>query len=52
MRKCKCLASIPSTNVLCRLKEGAEIVVGTPGRIIDFVETNKLDLSQVCSYPP
>lgn len=29
------------------LKAGAEIVVGTPGRVMDFVETGKLPLSKV-----
>lgn len=29
------------------LNSGIEIVVGTPGRIDDFVKTNKLDLSRV-----
>jgi hypothetical protein len=31
------------------LKAGAEIVVGTPGRVMDFVETGKLPLSKVRS---
>ena len=29
------------------LREGVDIVVGTPGRVQDFVSSGKLDLSQV-----
>jgi len=32
------------------LQKGVDIVVGTPGRIEDFVKTKKLDLSQICFY--
>lgn len=33
-----------------QLERGADIVVGTPGRVEDFVKTGKLDLSQVRFY--
>ena len=29
------------------LREGVEIVTGTPGRIMDFVESGKLPLDQI-----
>lgn len=32
------------------LQAGAEIVVGTPGRLIDFVETGKLPLDKASGY--
>lgn len=34
-------------HLCCRLREGVEVVVGTPGRIIDFVESGKLGLDSV-----
>lgn len=40
--RCKPHAILPR-----RLREGVEVVVGTPGRIIDFVESGKLSLDQV-----
>lgn len=37
-----------SDNSLCAAgPAGAEIVVGTPGRVIDFVESGKLPLDKV-----
>ena len=32
---------------LCELRNGVDIVVGTPGRIIDLIDQDALDLSQV-----
>ncbi|KAF5826386.1 concanavalin A-like lectin/glucanase domain-containing protein [Dunaliella salina] len=46
LRSVLLVGGVDSGPQLRQLKEGAEIVVGTPGRIIDFVETKKLDLSQ------
>jgi len=34
------------------LKRGAQIVLGTPGRIIDLIERGALDLSHVRFHPP
>lgn len=53
-------ASAPSLTVGCyyggspyppmerQLRSGVDIVVGTPGRIIDLIDRNALDLSEVC----
>lgn len=35
------------TEQLRRLKQGVQIVVGTPGRLLDLVEKGKLDLSKI-----
>lgn len=32
------------------LKDGVDIVVGTPGRVLDFIEKGNLSLVQVISY--
>lgn len=38
---------LPPVCLLAHSAAGAEIVVGTPGRVIDFVETGKLPLDKV-----
>ncbi|KAL6067962.1 ATP-dependent RNA helicase ddx1 [Balamuthia mandrillaris] len=43
-----CTGGVPMGPILSALKSGAcHIVTGTPGKIIDLVETNKLDISNV-----
>lgn len=37
----------PIDRQMRMLKEGADIVVGTPGRVIDLMERRKLDLSEI-----
>ena len=32
------------------LKQGAQVVVGTPGRILDHIRRNTLNLSELKSY--
>jgi hypothetical protein len=47
-------AQLLATALLCwlqvrLLREGVDIVVGTPGRVLDFVESGKIPLDQVGS---
>jgi ATP-dependent RNA helicase DeaD len=37
----------PYSPQITRLKKGVDIVVGTPGRLLDLIDRNVLDLSQV-----
>ena len=38
---------VPSRNQIASLENGAHIVVGTPGRVMDLLEREKLDLSNL-----
>eukprot|EP00049_Salpingoeca_infusionum_P001017 m.44229 g.44229 ORF g.44229 m.44229 type:complete len:734 (-) comp10825_c1_seq6:1035-3236(-) len=47
IRDCLLIGGVSAKDQLATLKKGVEVVVGTPGRILDFVNTGKLDLSRV-----
>lgn len=47
IRECLLIGGVNVKDQLRDLQNGVEIVVGTPGRIEDFVEKGKLDLSNV-----
>ena len=34
-------------NIVQRLESGVDVVVGTPGRILDLAQSGKLDLSEL-----
>ena len=40
----------PIGSQLRELQRGVDVVVGTPGRVIDLIDQNALDLSEVSIY--
>lgn len=47
-QECCACAGVPISNQMRDIQRGADIVVGTPGRIMDLQARGALDLSQVC----
>ena len=41
---------VPSRNQIASLENGAHIVVGTPGRVMDLMERGKLDISNLKTF--
>lgn len=41
------VGGVPSRHQLESLQQGAHVVVGTPGRILDFIEKNQVDFSRI-----
>lgn len=50
VREALLIGGMSAKDQIRALQDGVDIVVGTPGRIEDFVSTGKLDLSQVRFY--
>lgn len=45
-------AGVPLSTQIRDLQRGCDVVVGTPGRIIDLIENSRaLSLAEVCNWP-
>lgn len=47
LRTCCVYGGMPYEKQLSDLKKGVDVLAGTPGRIMDFIQTNQIDLSHV-----